>query len=133
MAVEVIYVDVGQQRLIDDFNAAILACHHVHDVNPLFVSRLCAHGRKDENGDASVYVNSYVKDKLAKACDVSVSMIAKYLRSCVDSGVLEHTDCRGEYKIKLPLLVGEEVGRAKKLRIEWDIKKCKFTNTRWLT
>lgn len=71
--------------------------------------------------------NKRNKEQMADECNISVSMLDKYIKKCVDAGVFFKTDCRGVYKLNPFFLAKGEWNNIKELRAEFD-----FIDNKWV-
>lgn len=77
-----------------------------------------------------IFFNKRNKGQIAKECNISVSMLDKYIKKCVDAGLFFKTDCRGVYKLNPFFLAKGEWGNIKELRAEFDFTGNKWTYTK---
>lgn len=75
------------------------------------------------------YNNKISRNAIAKYCDISESMIAKYIKRCVDATILFKTDARGIYEVNPWLIAKGKWENIKELQASFQFIKGKWERT----
>lgn len=95
----------GIKNISTDF--LLVLCHYITYAN-------------DSKTQMRVVINKMVKDEMEQALGVKSNMIEKYIRKCVQSGILFKTEYRATYIVNAFLFARGEWKNIKSLRTEFD-------------
>jgi hypothetical protein len=106
----------------------VLTFNGIKNISIDFIMLLCNYVTyaNDDHTQMKVVINKAIKDEMSKALDIKTNMIDKYIRKCVDSGILFKTEYRGTFVVNPFLIARGEWKNIKSLRTEFD-----YVNGTW--
>lgn len=101
----------GIKNITSDF--LLLLCNYITYANNDKIQMRCI-------------LNKMIKEEMAQQLNIKINMIEKYIRKCVDAGILFKTEYRGTYIVNPFLFARGEWKNIKSLQTEFD-----FVNGTW--
>lgn len=101
---------------------AILTFSGIKSISSDFLVCLCNYitYANDEKTQMRVIINKMIKDEMTQKLNIKINMIEKYIRKCVESGILFKTEYRGSYIVNPFLFAKGEWKNIKSLQTEFD-------------
>lgn len=106
----------------------IMTFQGIKNISSEFLICLCNYitYANDEKTQMRVIINKMIKDEMSAKLDIKINMIEKYIRKCVESGILFKTEYRGTYIVNPFLFARGEWKNIKSLQTEFD-----YANGTW--
>lgn len=101
---------------------SILTFNGIKNISSDFLICLCNYINyaNDTKTQMRIIINKMIKDEISKKLNIKTNMIEKYVRKCVESGILFKTEYRGTYIVNPFLFAKGEWKNIKALQTEFD-------------
>lgn len=106
----------------------MLAYHNVTGISIDFIcclSKYVTYANKDKS-QMKVYLNSGLKDDMCDSLGITMSMLNKILKKCIDLGILFKTERRGTFIVNPFIIAKGEWKNIRKLQCQFN-----FTDGKW--
>lgn len=125
---EIIKTTQKEPDFIKVYLNAILTFSGIKNISSDFLLCLCNYitYANDEKTQMRIIINKMIKDEISQKLNIKVNMIEKYIRKCVESGILFKTEYRGSYIVNPFLFAKGEWKNIKSLQTEFD-----YINSTW--
>lgn len=106
----------------------VLTFSGIKNISPDFLLCLCNYiiYTNEEKTQMRITINKMIKDEMTQKLNIKANMIEKYIRKCVENGILFKTEYRGSYTVNPFLFAKDEWKNIKSLQTEFD-----YTNGTW--
>lgn len=125
---EIIKTKQREPDFVKVYLNAVLTFSGIKNISSDFLLCLCNYitYANDEKTQMRIIINKMIKDEMVQKLHIKINMIEKYIRKCVESGILFKTEYRGSYIVNPFLFARGEWKNIKSLQTEFD-----YTNGTW--